>query len=60
MLPCSEPKDQAVRILVRDKKLDAYIVKRQLIAVKGQQGRGFEGSKKADPTRIWKSNIWDK
>ena len=47
-------------MLVRDGKLDAYIVKRELIAVKGQQGRGFEGSLKMDPARVWKSNIWDK
>jgi len=59
MFPCSLPKDQAVRILVMDGTLEAYIVKRELVVVLGQQGEGFKGSLKRDGRRKFKSNIWD-
>lgn len=60
MFPCSLPKDQALRVLVLNRTIDAYIVKRDLVGVLGQQGQGFKGSQKRDPTRVFKSNIWDK
>ena len=60
MFPCSLPKDQALRVLVLNRTIDAYIVKTDLVGVLGQQGQGFKGSQKRDPTRIFKSNIWDK
>ena len=57
MFPCSLPKDQAVRILVMDGTLEAYIVKRELVVVLGQQGEGFKGSLKRDGRRKFKSNV---
>ena len=60
MFPCSLPKDQALRVLVLNRTIDAYIVKTDLVVVLGQQGQGFKGSQKRDPTRIFQSNIWDK
>ena len=59
-LPCSQPKDQAIRILVTSRQIDAYIVKTALIGVKGQQGEGFSKSLRNDPSRVFKSNIWEK
>lgn len=60
VLPCSLPKDQAIRVLVVNRTIDAYIVKKELVGVLGQQGQGFVGSLKKDPLRKFKSNIWDK
>jgi GR25 family glycosyltransferase involved in LPS biosynthesis len=60
MFPCSLPKDQAIRILVVDRKIDAYIVKTDLVGVKGQQGMGFKGGLDRDPSRVFQSNIWNK
>jgi hypothetical protein len=60
MFPCSLPKDQAVRALVKKKVLNAFIVKKELIAVMGQQGRNMSLSLSLDPARVLKSNIWDK
>jgi GR25 family glycosyltransferase involved in LPS biosynthesis len=59
MLPCSLPKDQAVRVLVMDRTLDAYIVKTELVGVVGQQGQGWKGSKtNQEDARRFQSNIW--
>eukprot|EP00035_Acanthoeca_spectabilis_P030231 m.8495 g.8495 ORF g.8495 m.8495 type:complete len:339 (-) comp4066_c0_seq1:1771-2787(-) len=56
MFPCSLPKDQAIRILIQNNELEAYIVKTDLILVLGQQGQGF--NKKLN--RTFPSNIWPK
>eukprot|EP00038_Savillea_parva_P007825 m.172769 g.172769 ORF g.172769 m.172769 type:complete len:347 (+) comp13581_c0_seq1:233-1273(+) len=60
MLPCQDPKDQAIRKLVMAGEIEGYIVKKELIGVMGQQGRGFNRSLSNDPTRVFASNIWDK
>lgn len=60
MFPVKIPKDQAIRILVKQGDLEAYIVKTELIRVMGQQGRGFNRSLSQDASRTFESNIWDK
>ena len=45
-----------MRVLVMDGTLEAYIVKRELIVVLGQQGEG-KGSFKNDKRRWMKSNV---
>ena len=57
ILPCSLPKDQAIRKMVESGALEAYIVKHELIVVTGQQGQG-NASMQKDSRRKHKSNIF--
>eukprot|EP00041_Stephanoeca_diplocostata_P007022 m.97071 g.97071 ORF g.97071 m.97071 type:complete len:344 (-) comp16683_c0_seq7:177-1208(-) len=56
IFPVTIPKDQVIRRMIQQGKLNAYIVKSELIHVIGQQGEGFHGQ---DESRRFKSNIWD-
>lgn len=57
ILPCSLPKDQAVRKMIESGDLEGYIVKKELIVVTGQQGQGNSSMVK-DSRRKHKSNIF--
>ena len=62
ILPCGEPKDEAINLLITRKGLRAYCVKEELIGVRGQQVRGFNkslGLTGRDSELVFKSNIWD-